>query len=215
MHEEKPVDLHTLTRNSTEDNKMVETLDISTLAVGSNVLIIGGRSMGKSTLLCDLLFKRRNNFTDGEALIGGRTRDSEVSYLPPHRVHLLMDNDCHFSTTSVWIGEEVGRKVLSSPELSSLLDGPSEVYITAQCMHCVPAAIRLKFDMTFILRHSANIRKLYDQYFTAFQSLADFRLEFDRLTAEFGCVCVDRERNVYAYRAEPHTPKFMIRASKL
>ncbi len=117
------------------------------MAVGCKILIIGNRGAGKTTLLRDLLHKRRGLFKDGEALIGGHTRDYEVPYLPAHRVHLVADGPHQFTAPSVWVGEEVGRQVLRSAEFEKVLAGTAEVFVTAQCVDCVPFDVRSKFDL--------------------------------------------------------------------
>lgn len=128
---------------------MANVLDVEQLFAGCKVLIVGKRRAGKTTLLRDLVYKRRRRFVDGEALIGGRTKD--VDYLPPHRVQLVADGTPTISHASVWIGEEVGKTVLESKEFSELFDSQSEVYVTARCVQCVPVGIRHKFQFIMVL----------------------------------------------------------------
>jgi GTPase SAR1 family protein len=128
---------------------MWTALDVERLPVGCKVLIVGDTRAGKTTLLRDMLYKRREKFSDGEALIGGRTRD--VDFLPPHRVQLVADGTPHIMHASVWIGEEVGPTVLKSEPFSELLASKSEVYVTARCVHCIPLEIRDKFQLVIIL----------------------------------------------------------------
>ena len=159
---------------------MSEFWDPCQMAAGCKVLIIGERGSGKTTLLRDLLYKRRRLFKDGEALIGGRTRDYEVPYLPAHRVHLVADGPYQISMPSVWIGEEVGRQVLRSAEFGNMLAGPSEVYVTAQCLNCIPFDIRSQFDLLCI----------------------------SSMGHQF--LCVDRQGQFYSYKAQKQTPDFVI-----
>ena len=128
---------------------MADVLDVEELPLGCKVLIVGDTRAGKTTLLRDMLYTRRGKFVDGEALIGGRTRD--VDFLPAHRVQRVADGTPDILHASVWIGEEVGPTVLKSEPFATLLDSQSEVYVTARCVQCVPSAIRHKFQLVMAL----------------------------------------------------------------
>ena len=219
----------------------VQKLDLSKIEHGRNFLLLGARNTGKSVLLEDLLYQRRGNFEFvaaqtsttstkemlckhiPECLVSGDGFDAD---LLQRYIDQIRDNtNKKKSRRSAWIGDDLAfdTSFMKSKQLKYLsMNGrhdQNETYVTCQYLLNITPAMRSNADIVMALAEPirSNRRKLYEFFFGVFPNFGLFERVFEQVTANHGCLCLDRtqksgklEDMVKFYRATPNPPPFRL-----
>ena len=219
----------------------VQKLDLSKIEHGRNFLLLGARNTGKSVLLEDLLYHRRHNV---EFVAAQTSTTSTKEMLCKHIPELLVwgdgfdadllqryiDQICDNSNKkksrrSFWIGDDLAfdTAFMKSKQLKYLtMNGRhvgNETYITCQYLLNITPAMRSNADIVIALAEPirSNRRKLFEFFFGVFPNFALFERVFEQVTANHGCLVMDRtqksgklEDMIRFYKATPNPPPFRL-----
>lgn len=158
----------------------------------SNILIIGKRGTGKSTLVHDLL----RHFTElSPKLIVDPLDELTASYTSAHQsVHTDPDvvKRVHPDTYPLMVLDNVSVhwKYLKS-SLPRLFSKNLNI-VTVQCSLEMPAELRAQFDYIFVLKELFHVerRTLYECFGSVIPSFDDFNTLLCKYTREYGCLVI-------------------------
>lgn len=189
--------------------------DPSTIKRNRNILIIGRRGSGKSTILENLLFEQKDHYD----IVCGmcptiNSQKMMLRHMPPELIYpdgnserdlcrmisvqkeqtargrnrrsLIIWDDCMFDT-----------KIIRSKIMRDLAMNGRQYNITfMNCMqYCLdmPPSIRSQIDYVIVMKENVKVNKekLHKYFFGVFPSLADFSRTMDRVTENFGALVLD------------------------
>lgn len=203
-----------------------------------NILLIGARGTGKSTLLKDLAYRMRKKMDFALAMSPTLdTREMLSEFLPEsfiyneyllpvvqvfittmtalkekHKVRhgMLITDDCMYDKTMMKSKEM--REIHMNGRHLGICYINSVQYIT-DC----PPDIRANVDYIFVLNEKKleNQQRLYKFFFGMFDTFQEFRIALENCTQNFECLVLDNtsrtsgpEQCVYYYKADSQIQRF-------
>lgn len=208
--------------------------DLSRVPDDAVCLVIGKRRTGKSTLIRDILFKKRH-LSYGIACNG--TEESNRAYaklMPDMYVYDDYAREAIVSLVSAQreskrtrstapscflILDDVGfeKKMSSDKALKQILQNGRHYnmfsILALQYLMSVDVSMRANFDFVFCFaeKNSTILQKLHKNFFDQFDSYGTFESVFKACTANYECLVLDNtstsaavEDNIFYFKAEQH-----------
>ena len=196
--------------------KYIKRFDITKMKTDSVVLLIGKRRTGKSFLLRDILYHKRQQLPAGIVISG----TEEVSpyfknFIPKMFIHyeysteilsnlfkrqqkafqenwatpecfLLMD-DC-IDDSAKWSKEKVVKTIFVNGRHYKIM-----FLLAMQIAMAIPPGLRGNVDYVFLTKNNNNleIEKIYKNYAGMFKSLKEFKLVLDKCTNDNNVLVID------------------------
>ena len=183
----------------------------------SKFLMLGFERQDRITLLKDVLYHRRHQYTYGEAVTHVKHHQlcfakvySSVSML----AYFFDDRE----EKSVWVGHELLTDETKSPPLRKLaMNARSfgvDLFLTAHSVAQVDSFILRNMDVIFVCDASTRQHrlKMFEHFFhRAYENLEKFETDLSIATQNGGCLCLDQwNSQTYHYAADPTIPEFLI-----
>lgn len=204
------------------------------------ILLIGSRNTGKTCLLKDLLYNTRANYDmvvlftpthSTVAMFAGiipsnlifREYNAEtmksiideakhlVEEKKPRRIAIVLDDLVYDSS---FLKSTLMREIALNGRHFYVT-----LFLTTQYTSAIPVLIRSNIDYVFSMKemNAANVKRLYESYYSVFPSLSDFRKVLDACTNEYGTIVFDRTKStqnitesIFWYRSNPKLPMFKL-----
>jgi hypothetical protein len=214
----------------------IRRFDITKLKDHKTAVVVGRRGTGKTTLITDILYHKRNlpaglvvsgteegnnyyksfvpnsfiyNSYDEEVVKRLIERQKNLKRLKAkHSDCFLLLDDCLFN--SKFLKSETMRFLFMNGRHFNLM-----LILAAQYLMDIPAAIRANCDYVFAFQDPivTNRKRLYDHFYGIFRSFPQFEAVYKACTADFECLVLDNTQKssnpedcVFWYRAEEHKP---------
>jgi len=183
---------------------------------GSKFLILGRDRQSRTTILKDLLHRRKHQYKYGEAVTPVKNHQLSFS-----TVHSTMDTLPHFlmrPEKSVWVGHELPADATKSGPISQLAMNSRnygvDFFLTAQSLLQVNSFILRNMEVIFVYEYETRSHrlKLFDHFFNrAYRTFESFEADLSTATKYGGCLCLDQYKyQAYHYMADPTIPNFLI-----
>jgi len=192
---------------------------------GGRYLIIGRPGSGKSILMKDILYYKRNfipvvsvvsttekfnNFYEGfvpKLFVHDAYRPDIVTDFVNHQAKVMQKVDYNSSYAALIMDDcAADSKIVNSKELENVLKNGRHMNIlfimAVQYVLDMKPAMRACFDGVFILRNSvkAERQKIYDNYATVIKTFGEFERVMDEKTENFGAIFIDYRANSNDWR---------------
>lgn len=213
-------------------NLQIRKFDPRSIGPGRVCLIVGKRNTGKSVLVKDLLYHKRN-YPGGIVMSGTEEGNNWYgSWVPDSFIYNEFNKAViesvierqrrlakHGKAKNVWIVLDdvlydkrlMKEKCMRAIAMNGRHWGPIDLFMCAQYLMDVPPDIRTQIDYVFCLRENnlQNRKRLYDTFFGIFPSFDMFCQVMDRCTENFECLVLDNvsrsnkiDDNIFWYKAK-------------
>ena len=224
----------------------ISRFDVATIKAHRVILVVGKRGTGKSVLLQDWMYHMREQvhlpigmspteaslemmrgFMPNALVHRGGINTGLLADLIKHQRQSLADADA--STEHVLIccdDTSYDKSALRTTEVRELFMNGRHLktcfILSSQYLMDLDPSLRTQIDYVVALRDSTkeNIKKLYQMFFGAFDTLADFETTFRALTHNYGAIVLDQTvastsltDQIFWYKANPQMPE--LRTFKL
>jgi hypothetical protein len=181
-----------------------------------NILLLGGRGTGKTTLLMDILYNMRHMCDFPLAMTSTvEARKNLCNIMPESLVYKdgydfdvvntfmkacqkNVNNDKPRNTFLILDDVVYDKKVLNSDDIRELaFNGRHQkttLITTCQYLTMMPSSVRSNQDYIMTLRENihANRKRLYDFFFGEFKTLNDFSKVLTEVTKNYGVLILDK-----------------------
>lgn len=199
----------------------IKKFDLSKIKTTSNIIIIGKRATGKSTLVKNLLHINKDSYPYGKVVSPAEGCEGFYSQFIPES---LISENCDIEEIDTFVhrqnminrkNHKTGKSVLENRAflvLDNCLDDNSwckerifkELYYNGRCRGIslinaipfplgIPPSLRTNIDYTFIFYDSnqSNRKRIYDMYGGIFPTFEIFNQVMDKFIEGYKCLVID------------------------
>lgn len=208
--------LYTYTNKNKRSSNSLELFDLSKLSVGDNILIIGRRCTGKTTLISKILNFNKNinpalivspadsferhyekNFMDYENIIHHQYNSYLITNFIQSRVNNIISDISDLSVSYTVLDNCLLNTVNDDHSLNDLLIN-GYFYKTINILsinnpYSNAADFRTKMDYVFILKdtHLLSSKKIYEDYFKYIITFEEYNNFISKYTQDYRCLVID------------------------
>jgi len=218
----------------------IRKFDPSTMNYRCNVVMLGKKGTGKSTLLLDIISRLAHNYDMAIAFSPTyETRKDLKSHIPGPFIYSeyrqgtidqwvniardLVDAETYRSFLCILDDCMYDTKCLKSKSIREIFMNGRHLhfafFMAVQYLMDIPTALRGQVDYVFALKENivAKRQRLWKEFFGVFENLSDFSLVLESCTNNFECLVLDNrvsssniEDCVFWYKADTSIPAFRI-----
>jgi hypothetical protein len=215
----------------------IRRFPIDNMKSNRNILIIGKRGTGKTTLLKDILYHIRKRVDTGYAIFPTQnTIRVFENCLPRSHIHNEYNPEVVRTLLNSLTEQKKTREIVLTLDDCVFDKGimetqeMREIHMNGRHFHmwfinCVQdfmnlgPELRSQIDYVFVLKENSSSRrqKLHKYFFGMFKNYEDFSSVMDKCTNLHGCLVLDNtkvnnsiEDSIYYYKADPNIGRFRL-----